>query len=52
MKLSADKDASRAMACRLFPRHSALFARKKDDGRSEAALLAMYGARLETRAAA
>jgi len=51
-RLSRDKDASRAAASRLFPKHSALFARVKDHNRSEAALLALYGARLETRAAA
>jgi crossover junction endodeoxyribonuclease RuvC len=39
------KDASRALATNLFPRHSSLFARVKDDGRAEAALLAVYGAR-------
>lgn len=52
MKLPADKEASRAMACRLFPRHSALFALKKHHGRAEAALLALHGSRQEARAAA
>ena len=42
MRLPADKDASRALAMRLFPRHHALFARKKDDGRAESALLAEW----------
>lgn len=45
MKVTADKDSARAAACRLFPRHSALFARVKDHGRAEAALLARYGSR-------
>lgn len=45
MGLSSAKDASRALATNLFPRHSSLFARVKDDGRAEAALLAVYGAR-------
>lgn len=38
------KDASRARASNLFPRHAALFSRVKDDGRAEAALIARYGA--------
>ena len=38
----ADKDAARLMATRLWPDHSAMFARKKDDGRAEAALLARW----------
>lgn len=42
MGLTSDKDASRAMACRLFPRVASSFARKRDDGRAEAALLAYY----------
>jgi len=42
MGLTSDKDASRAMACRLFPQVASSFARKKDDGRAEAALLAYY----------
>jgi crossover junction endodeoxyribonuclease RuvC len=45
MKVSGEKDECRAAACRLFPRRSALFARKKDDGRAEAALIALYGSR-------
>jgi hypothetical protein len=43
MALSSSKDDSRAMASRLFPRFAHLFARKKDDGRAEAVLLARYG---------
>jgi len=38
------KDGSRARACELFPKYAHLFARVKDDGRAEAALIAYYGA--------
>jgi hypothetical protein len=41
--LDADKEKSRALAIRLWP-GAGCFARKKDHGRSEAALLARYGA--------
>ena len=37
------KEKSRAMALQLFPSCAASFARKKDQGRAEAALLARYG---------
>jgi crossover junction endodeoxyribonuclease RuvC len=43
MHLSADKDASRRAASQRLPTFSSLWARSKDDGRAEAALLAMYG---------
>lgn len=44
MKLQgAGKDASRAMAARLWPQKAGLFRRQRDDGRAEAALLALYG---------
>lgn len=46
MGVKGDKDESRARACALFPKHSGLFSRKKDDGRAEAVLIAAYGARL------
>jgi hypothetical protein len=39
-----DKDASRKLASERWPDHAHLFARKKDDGRAEAALIALYGA--------
>lgn len=42
----SDKGASRALAARLFPAYSSLFARVKDDGRAEAALLAEYRRRI------
>ena len=38
------KDGNRQRACELVPNYSQLFARKKDDGRADAALLAYYGA--------
>ena len=41
--LTRDKDASRAAATRLFPANANLFERKKDDGRAEATLIALYG---------
>ena len=41
--LSGDKDASRAQAAMVFPDQAHLWARKKDDGRAEAALIAYYG---------
>ena len=37
------KDGSRERAMQLFPKQAKLFARKKDDGRSDAALIAYYG---------
>jgi len=36
------KDGSRERAMQLFPDQAGLFARKKDDGRSDAALMAYY----------
>jgi hypothetical protein len=44
LNVHGDKDVSRARASTLFPKHTHLWARKKDDGRAEAALLALYGA--------
>lgn len=40
---SASKDASRSEAIRRWPGHAGLFARVKDDGRAEAALIAVAG---------
>lgn len=37
------KDAARSEAIRRWPAHAALFARVKDDGRAEAALIAVAG---------
>jgi crossover junction endodeoxyribonuclease RuvC len=39
----AGKDASRALAKELFQQQAKLFYRVKDDGRAEAALMAVYG---------
>lgn len=41
--LGKDKGASRRRAQELWPDHASLFARVRDDGRAEAALIAMYG---------
>ena len=41
--LSGDKDQSRQQASLVFPDQAHLWARKKDDGRAEAVLLAYYG---------
>jgi crossover junction endodeoxyribonuclease RuvC len=45
MRCSADKGSSRQAATQLWPDHARLFARVKDDGRAEAALIAEYGRR-------
>lgn len=45
--LSRDKAASRDLAASLVPDSAARFARVKDDGRAEAALLAIYAARVQ-----
>ena len=42
--IRAGKDGSRQRAMEVFPMHADLFARKKDDGRSDASLIAYYGA--------
>ena len=42
----ADKGGARALACRRCPDLAAMFSRVKDDGRAEAALIALYGASL------
>lgn len=39
------KDGARARAKELFPAHAHLFNRKRDDGRADAALIALYGLR-------
>ena len=43
LKVPADKRASRARASEMLPSHSGLWQRQKDDGRAEAAMLALYG---------
>lgn len=44
----SDKEASRARALQLAPDLSSLLARKKDHGRAEAVLIALYGHKLLT----
>ena len=41
--LGRDKAASRSVAIDRFPDHAKLFARAKDEGRAEAALIALWG---------
>lgn len=43
LRVPAEKDGARAAASRAFPRHAEMWARVKDDGRAEAALIARYG---------
>jgi crossover junction endodeoxyribonuclease RuvC len=43
-RLDSDKEKARALALRTFAKSPEHFARKKDHGRAEAALLALYGA--------
>jgi len=43
LRLPQGKDASRAMAARLWPLEAAYFRRVRDDGRAEAALIALWG---------
>ena len=45
LRLNQGKDAARALAARMWTAKAGLFARVKDDGRSEAALIAEYGRR-------
>jgi hypothetical protein len=42
MNLTADKERSRKAAIDRWPKNASWFARKKDDGRAEAALLALW----------
>jgi crossover junction endodeoxyribonuclease RuvC len=46
MRVRGGKDGSRERAAALYPRNAHLFSRKKDDGRSDATLIASYGAQL------
>jgi crossover junction endodeoxyribonuclease RuvC len=48
MLRGGDKEGGRQRALQLFPSAHALLARKKDHGRAEAALIALYGATLIT----
>ena len=47
-----DKESGRQKALQLFPAAHAVLARKKDHGRAESALIALYGAKLNLRTAA
>lgn len=51
-KVSGGDDAGRLRASQLLPRHSGLWTRKKDGGRADAALIALYAARQHERAVA
>jgi crossover junction endodeoxyribonuclease RuvC len=44
-RLSSDKNEARLIAARMFPANAASFMRVRDDGRAEAALLALFGAK-------
>jgi len=46
MEVRGGKDGSRERAMQLFPTHAAMFARVKDDGRADAALMAAYGEKM------
>lgn len=43
LRIPAEKSASRARAAQLWPGLAGTFARVKDDGRAEAALIGLYG---------
>lgn len=45
LNVLADKEATRARASALMPRHAGLWPLKKHHGRAEAALIALWGAR-------
>lgn len=50
--LKQEKDAARLLALRRFPSASAMLARKKDDGRSDALLIALWHENTEQHARA
>ena len=52
MGVGKGPDAGRRRASELMPQHASLWARKKDDGRADATLIALFGARSRERAAA
>jgi crossover junction endodeoxyribonuclease RuvC len=52
MGVPAAKDGARARASQLMPQHAANWPRVKDDGRAEAAMIALWGARELGRVAA
>lgn len=51
LRVNPGKDGSRAMAARFWPDKAHLFARVKDDGRAEAALIAEYGRHMQMHGA-
>lgn len=51
MKLPTGKEWSRQRAAQMWPKHAKSFARVKDDGRAEAALLGLWGLTYSERAA-
>lgn len=52
LHVGADKDTHRRRAMDLWPSQAALFARKKDDGRADAALIALWGLEQRSRTVA
>jgi crossover junction endodeoxyribonuclease RuvC len=46
MDVRGGKDGSRERAMQIFPAYAGMFARVKDDGRADAALIAAYGERI------
>jgi crossover junction endodeoxyribonuclease RuvC len=42
LRVTAEKDSARARASELLPAHNGLWTRAKDDGRAEAAMMALY----------
>jgi crossover junction endodeoxyribonuclease RuvC len=50
--IPAAKDAARARASQLLPANAGHWTRRKDDGRAEAALIALWGSRQERTTAA
>ena len=51
MGIPADKGSARAKACQLWPGAAGKFARVKDDGRAESALIGAYGCQVRRGAA-
>lgn len=47
-RLSSSKSEARLVAARLFPHNAKSFTRVRDDGRAEAALLALFGSQQQT----
>lgn len=45
LNVPADKHGSMTRACRLLPKHGALWPRMMDNGRAEAAMIALWGSR-------